>query len=488
MADMAGLTKAIDMNCEYLGVPRLLLMENAGREIAKHSGKFKRIAVFSGTGNNGGDGFVAARHLSGAGKRVKVYAMDGERTIEAQTNFEILENLDSIEIELIKDSSDSKKIKNEIKEFDLIIDALIGVGLKGELREPVKSIIRLINSSKAFRISVDIPSGSGKGIVNADLTVSFHMPKTNDATVVSIGIPREAEFLCGPGDVCLSIPKRKGFEHKGDFGRVLVIGGSKNFVGTPSLVAKAALRTGADIAILCCPGYAAERMPFDPNLIINPMESEFYFSADDVDDILKINFDAVVIGNGLGTQNETCNAVKKFLKLVNTPVVIDADALKLIDIKDLRENFILTPHEMEFKILFGESGGDFNPKFSEFRSFDFPSENRINKRIKMVEKFARTAGVIALKGPVDIISDGKRTKLNRSGNPGMTVGGTGDVLAGIIGALVAVGEDNFEATCAGAFLSGLSGDLACEDFGYSLLATDVIEKIPEAIKFCEEFE
>ncbi len=524
MIDIARLTKAIDMNCEYLGISRLLLMENAGREIARNCEKFnpkfkefrsfdfpeenriKRVAVFSGTGNNGGDGFVAARHLSGIGKNVRVYAIDGERTIEAQRNFEIIQNLDSVEIELIRDSSDSEKIKKEIGKFDLIVDALIGVGLKGDVREPVKSIIKLINSARAFRISVDIPSGGGKNVVNANLTISLHLPKTENVAerlyrsdicprgkasrphskVVPIGIPKEAESLCGPGDVYLSIPKRSGFEHKGDFGRVIVIGGSKNFVGTPSLVAKAALRTGADIAIISCPGYVAEKLPFDPNLIVNPMESEFYFSESDVDNILNINFDSVVIGNGLGTQNETSNAVRKFLKLVNKPVVIDADALKLIDMKDLRKNFILTPHEIEFKILFKEQEKDFNKKIirnsvSELRD--------LRSRIKMVEKFARnTNTTILLKGPVDIISDGERTKLNRTGNPGMTVGGTGDVLAGIIGALSAVSEDKFEAACAGAFLSGLSGDFACEDFRYSLIATDVIERIPEAIRFCNGFE
>lgn len=484
MTDIARLTKMLDMNCEYLGIPRLLLMENAGREIAKSCEKFKRIAVFSGTGNNGGDGFVAARHLAGIGKSVKVYAAGGERTIESQRNFEILQSLDSIEIELINDSSDSEKIKNHIKEFDLIIDALLGTGLKGEVREPVKSLIRLINSARAYRISVDVPSGSGRDIVDANLTVSFHLPKAENAKVVPIGIPAEAESLCGPGDVYLSVPKRHGFEHKGDFGRVLIIGGSKNFVGTPVLVAKAALRMGADLAMICCPGYVAERIPFDPNLIINPMESEFYFSEGDIEDILKINFDSVVIGNGLGIHNETGKAVKKFLKLIDKPVVIDADALKVIDVKDLKKNFILTPHEMELRILFRKHEGDFNKKI--IRHF-VPELRDRRSRIKMVEKFAKNNGVILLKGHVDIISDGEKTKLNKTGNPGMTVGGTGDVLAGIIAALAAKG-DIFEAACAGAFLSGLSGDLAYEDLGYSLIGTDVINKIPKAIRFCEEFE
>ncbi|HDI72771.1 MAG TPA: NAD(P)H-hydrate epimerase, partial [Candidatus Altiarchaeales archaeon] len=130
----AQYTKLLDMNSSYLGISRLVLMENAGREIARGCERFSNIAVFCGTGNNGGDGFVAARHLSSLGKKVKVYALSGNRSDEAQKNLEIIQNLDSVEIDFIRDSSNCERIKKDLGKFDLIIDALIGVGAKGELR------------------------------------------------------------------------------------------------------------------------------------------------------------------------------------------------------------------------------------------------------------------------------------------------------------------------------------------------------------------
>jgi len=463
--DPARITKAVDINCCYLGISTLQLMENAGRATAQEAGGFKRIAVFCGNGNNGGDGLVAARHLSARGKKVKVYLLGGRRTKATQRNLEIIKNLNSLEIEVIKDSKDCKRIKNDLKNFDLIIDALLGVGIRGELREPVKSLVNVIDSSKAFKLSVDVATPG----IKADVTLSFHIPKTKDAKVVNIGIPPDAELYCGPGDICIAMPERKGDKHKGDFGRLLVVGGSKEFIGAPILAGKAATRTGVDLVTVMCPGYVAERIPFDPNLIVNPLESEFYLQKDDVNSILEKEFDSIVIGNGLSQKDESRYALKKLLRnLKDKPVVLDADALKLIKRSWLRKNFILTPHSGEFKILFGDS-----------------AETLAEKK-GVVEKHARkTQAVILLKGPVDIVSNGEITKFNKSGNAAMTVGGTGDVLAGIIGAF-SCWTDSLTASCAGAFLCGLAGDLALSDLGYAITATDMIDKIPAVLKFCKE--
>jgi hydroxyethylthiazole kinase-like uncharacterized protein yjeF len=464
--DPSEMSKAADINSSYLGIERLVLMENAGKEIARHSEKFDSIAIFAGLGNNGGDGLVAARHLSSMGKRVRVYTPAGKRSTECQRNFEITERLDSIEIELIRDPLDCEKIRGDLDKFDLVIDSLLGTGITGELREPLKSLVDVINSSKARRIAVDCPTPG----IKADLTLSFHMAKTADATVVNIGIPIEAETYCGPGDVYIAIPKRGGDEHKGDFGRLLVVGGSKEFSGTPALVGRAALRTGVDLAVILAPIYAARKMQLDPDLIVRPLKSESYLKTEDVDEILKMNFDSVIIGNGLGTEDETRYALKKLIRKIDKPVILDADALKLIKIKQVRKNFILTPHGGEFEKLFGEYG-----------------ENA-EERVKTVEKFAKkTKSVILLKGLTDVISSGEKTRLNLTGNAGMTVGGTGDMLAGIVGAL-SCRTDGFTAACAGAFLSGLAGDIALKELSYSLTATDCIERIPKAIKFCREFE
>jgi NAD(P)H-hydrate epimerase len=472
--NVSSLTKILDINTEYIGISRELLMENAGKEIALEveEKNFHSIAIFCGTGNNGGDGFVAARHLASLEKKVKVFSLRGKRTKEAGRNFDILKNLPSIEIFEIRDSSDVEKIKEEkeLEKFDVIIDALIGVGIKGkELREPIKSLVDLMNSSKKFIISVDAPTPELK----PNLVISLHTKKTaesEDVKVVSIGIPKEAELFSGPGDVFYALPKRTGREHKGDFGRLLVIGGSKNFIGTPWLVAQAALRIGIDLAIIACPKYVAEKIPYDPNLIIMPLSSEDYLKIEDLEKVREINYDSVVIGNGLGTENETKHFVKRFLRETGEKtVVLDADALKLIEGRNLNENIIITPHAGEFKNLFGEYSDDFH------------------ERVALVEKFAKKfSSTIVLKGPIDIISNGEQTKLNRSGNPGMTVGGTGDVLAGIVAAL-SIKTEKLYACSAGTFLCGLSGDLAKEEFGYYFNATDVIKEIPEAIKFCEKF-
>jgi len=465
--DYAGITRAIDINSSYLGVSTLQLMENAGSAIAKEVGKFNRVALFCGNGNNGGDGLVAARHLCANGKEVRVYILKGTRTQANSKNLEILRNLGCVDIDVITDSGDTGRIKNELKNFDIIIDALLGVGITGELREPVKSLVDVMNKAKAPILSVDIPTPG----VKADTTLSFHIPKTKDAKVADIGIPKEAETQCGPGDVVTAIPKRKGNEHKGEFGRVLVVGGSREFTGAPVLTGKAALRTGVDLVTVMCPRFVAERIPFDPNLMVTPLNSEFYLGKEDVDSILEKEFDSIVIGNGLSQQQESRFALKKLLrKIKEKPVVLDADALKLIKPSWLGENFILTPHEREFGILFGE-----------------PGETLEDKTEAVEKKAKKTKATIVLKNPIDIISDGGRTKLNKSGNAAMTVGGTGDALAGIIGAFHCW-TTPFQAACAGAFLCGIAGDLALNDLGYAIMATDLIDKIPEALKFCSEFE
>jgi NAD(P)H-hydrate epimerase len=449
------------MNARWLGVPTILLMENAGRRVAEQCGGAKDIAVFCGRGGNGGDGLACARHLHSWGRSVRVYYLSGERSVECQRNLDMLLALD-IPAREFSDSSECEALKNEVSGCDLIVDALLGVGVEGEVREPVKSLVKLINSVSAKKLSIDVPSGDKENSVKADVVVSLDSAKTLNAVVVDIGIPSEAEKYCGPGDVYLAFPRRTAAAHKGDFGRVLVLGGSREYHGAPFLAAQAALYAGADLSYLAAPRKAAERMPFNANLIPIPLESEDYVTKDDVKAVLEKNFDVIVIGNGLGVNDETEGAVRYLIEKAGAPIVADADALKLIKRKHIRSKMVLTPHAGEFKALFEE--------YEEGR------------RVELVEHFARkTEAVILLKGAVDVISDGKTTRLNKTGNPAMTVGGTGDVLAGVVGGLLAQNKDPFQSACAGAFLNGLAGDIACENRA-TLVATDVLEKIPQAIK------
>jgi len=460
-------SSVLDANAAWLGVSRLQLMENAGREIARASERYKRIAVFAGTGNNGGDGFVAARHLLAMGGRVMVYALEGKRTPECQKNLDILLN-SNVDVKLIRDSGDCQRIIPELEDCDVVIDALIGVGMKGELREPVKSLIACINAASAFKLSVDVPSGDSTLSINADQTISFHTAKTPGAVVADIGMPKEAGLYCGPGDVCIAIPERKPESHKGDFGKVLVVGGSSRYAGAPYLAAWAAMRVGVDLTVMCVPKDVAQRIPFNPNLIVQPLKSDEYVTEDDVAGILKQEYDAMIIGNGIGREDETKDAVREILAKNEKPVVIDADALRLIKPQRLKANTILTPHAGEFKHLYEE--------YEE------------GKRVKQAEEFAKeTKTVVVLKGKIDVVSDGITTRLNKTGNPGMTVGGTGDVLAGVIGGLLAQNKDILQSACAGVFLNGIAGDFAYRDLGVSMTATDLIEKMPEAIFYCKTF-
>ena len=242
---------ALEVNAEYFGVSKLQLMENAGRNVATEiSSRFKpketKVAIFCGLGGNGGDGFVAARHLACLGFKVEVY-LAGKSVqivdVNAQKNWEALTPLkESVPLHEIYDSS----LFTEVK-ADVLVDALLGTGLKGPPRPPISSLIKLLNEAKGFRVAVDIPSGlesdSGKVLgeaVKVDLTITFHKAKlglseakkyTGELVISGIGIPEEIEKFAGPGDVMVIMEPRPSDSHKGDFGRLLVIGGSETYSG-----------------------------------------------------------------------------------------------------------------------------------------------------------------------------------------------------------------------------------------------------------------
>lgn len=468
MAGMSALEMQIlDENCEYFGLSRLALMENAGAAVAREiEQRFKggKVAIFCGTGNNGGDGFVAARHLSGKFD-VEVFLLGREseiRTEEARRNYRILKNC-GVKIREIRDSRELRDI-----ECDLIVDAMLGTGVKGKVSEPISTAISIINRLRVPVISVDIPSGmdpdTGKGKhVNSSLVITFHRMKKGLAgregvKVVPIGIPPGLEELVGPGDLRAALGRRDPESHKGDNGRVLVIGGGPYF-GAPTLAAMAALRAGADLVTLAVPRSVSQTVSsFSPNLIVRELTSSA-LCPDDVEFVAELikSHDVVAIGMGIGKGDETGRAVSEILKRCRK-AVIDAEALGITPVP---KDAILTPHAGEFERIAWKLK---NPR-------------------EDVKKYARKIGAtVILKGPRDVISDGERTKINVSGNAGMTVGGTGDVLSGITAAFYAVNDDPFLSACAAAFCCGKAGDLALESKGFSLLATDVIDNIPEVLK------
>jgi len=484
--------RTLETNSEYYGVSRLQLMENVGKNIADAiKSRFKppktRVAVFCGLGGNGGDGFAAARHLLNQGFPVEVVLAGKSADItdkEARTNWNALQRLKGFLAVLeVYDSSLIPDVK-----ADVVVDALLGIGLKGAPRPPIRQLIAKINEMKSFRIAVDVPTGidsdSGEVLeeaVRANLTVTFHKTKpglekaekyAGEVVVADIGLPEQFERFAGPGDVQMVVKSRSAEAHKGDFGRLLVIGGSEVFSGAPVLVASAAYRAGVDLVHIGAPvktAYAISSMSSD--LIAIKLEGD-HLNPRNVATLGPYleKSTAVAIGPGLGLHMDTREFVKEMVKQVEArrvPLLLDADGLKAFAefTRQVKSPMVFTPHSGEYKILTGREA----PKELEERAAD-------------VQKTAEELGVVVLlKGHTDVISDGKRVKFNFTGNPGMTVGGTGDVLSGIVAAFLAQGVDPFEAAVAGAFINGAAGDFVVSEKGFHMVATDLLEWIPSVI-------
>jgi NAD(P)H-hydrate epimerase len=479
-------------------------MENAGKEVANfvseklgHRVEGKKITVFAGTGNNGGDGFVAARHLAFMGASVDVVLLGAPQEIhtnEASRNYEAIENMTfTIRKHIIKDSSDLDSISKIAKESDILVDAIFGTGVKGRIREPAASAIALLNSSGALKVAVDIPSGvdpdtgevSGVA-VHADATVTFHRVKkgllssheySGDIVVKGIGIPVEAELVVGPGDVRHAMKPRLRNTQKGDYGRILLIGGSSQYSGAPCFSALAALRTGAGLSIIAAPTSVSNVIRgFSPTLIVRDLPGKI-LSPEAVPIISELLdwASTIVIGPGLGLSDDTKKAFVEILKRIGIkkiPTVIDADGLKLLAGSEslLREmDTILTPHMGEFRILTGS---------------DIVSTDQFEEAMRIVSKEAKKLGatlLLKLANGVAVVSDGKRTKINFTGNAGMAKGGVGDVLSGIAATFLSWKKNPFEAAAAAAFVCGSAGDIAFANSGNSLTPTDILEDISEAM-------
>jgi NAD(P)H-hydrate epimerase len=466
-------------------------MENAGHnialEIASRFKPDKSVAIFCGLGGNGGDGFVAARHLSSMGFNVTVILAGKAKEISHRAtleNWNALQFLkESVSIHEVCDSSLISDVT-----ADIVVDALLGTGTKGKLKPPISQLVEKINALDSFRVAVDVPTGvdSDTGeilgtAVKANLTITFHKTKkglesareyVGELLVKDIGLPKKFEKFAGPGDVLLATKPRPSESHKGDFGRLLVIGGSETFSGAPALVALAALRTGVDLAYVAAPEKTAHAISsMSPDLITIKLEGT-HLNVGNVS-ALKTYIEAanaIALGPGLGLHPETREAVKAVIEAVEgaaKPLLLDADGLKAFAEfkRKLNVPMVLTPHAGEYAILTGKK---------------LPED--LKEKISEVQKTAVELGaIVLLKGPIDIISDEKRFKLNFTGNPGMTVGGTGDVLSGIVGAFLAQQIDPFEAAVAGAFVNGATGDFVFEEKGCHMVSTDLIQRIPQVL-------
>lgn len=465
---------AVDRNAAALGVPTRALMESAGgavaRTVSAEAAPSDRVAVVAGRGDNGGDGLVAARFLEDHEVEVILVGDPEGLTGAAAANWAALEAA-AADRHVVIDSTALDTIDAAV-----VVDALLGTGIRGTVREPVRSAVEAVNASDARVVSVDVPSGvdpdtgeSAGAAVAADRVVTFHDTKPGLAeldasvTVADIGIPRGAERFVGPGDR-LVLDGRDIDAHKGDHGRVLVVGGGP-YTGAPALTGLAALRAGADLVEVATPETAADAVAsYAPDLIVHSLVGGHLTPAHvaSLDDAID-RADVLAVGPGLGSHEETQAAVSLLLEAAVESIVVDADALAVLSEASATADVIATPHAGEFAGM----------------GFDRPADWREAESV-VATAAEDLAATVLLKGRYDVVSDGDRTAVNRTGNPGMTVGGTGDVLAGVTAAL-AHRAAPVEAASVAAWATGRAGDRCLEEIGLGFLASDVVGAIPAAM-------
>jgi ADP-dependent NAD(P)H-hydrate dehydratase / NAD(P)H-hydrate epimerase len=472
------------------------LMERAGTQIfnwmhMRMQGAQVPIHVFCGIGNNGGDGLVLARHLITHGYNVVTYIVNcsDKRSKDFLINYDRIKNVTKDWPKMLSCGADFSNII--IDEKDIIVDAVFGIGLNRPPNDWVKELFQRWRASKAFTLSIDVPSGlytdkaveDENAVVYAGYTLSFQSPKlafflpetakyTVQWEVLDIGIDRdyliqtETEVeLISKFEVLPLYKSRDKFSHKGNFGHALIIGGSHGQIGAVNLASRATLSAGAGLVTAYIPecGYQSMQAAV-PEVMVITDENERYIS--------NINYNieptAIGVGIGLGLEDESIKAFETFLKKNKTPLVIDADAINILAkkktlLKLIPEQSILTPHPKELERLIGDWTDDFD-------------------KLKKVKEFSTKHNVIiVIKGAHSITVYKDKQYINTTGNPGMATAGSGDVLTGIITGLIAQNYEPLAATIFGVYLHGKSGDIAVEDFGYqSLIASHIIETIGEA--------
>lgn len=479
---------------EEIGMDGRLLMENAGRAIASRVMKIiksqDQITVFVGKGNNGGDGFVIARTLLNLNYNITVVQIvpDEKITEEAAYHKQLFLNIGGH----MTVTRDPEAIAELVGQSDVVIDAMIGIGVHGPLREPVASIVSTINKKAACIIAIDIPTGlpADEGVTNfsaiqADYTFVIEAAKMSMFLqhtapyygaweVVSIGIPVNklaGDLQCKIWEQrCFrqTLPKRDPYAHKGSHGKGLVIGGSSVMPGSIAMTAKAALRAGAGLLTIGTTGEAIVSIaPTCPEAT--------YLKLDHSNESISLDhFDAIAIGMGLGRGRFAGKLVMQMVQTANVPLVIDADGLFHVktDLSMLAKRSqptIVTPHPGEMAMLLG-----------------IAIPELLVKPFHYAREFASSYQTyVVLKGKHTIITapNGQQA-VNQTGNQGLAKGGSGDVLSGIVLAMLMQHEHTFAALCNACFIHGAAADIQVEKNHsyYDLLATDVIDGIPDVYR------
>lgn len=493
---------------EEYGIPEILLMENAGREVAAsfedYLGGFfgKKISVLAGSGNNGGDAFAAARHIANRGANVSIFLVGNPAhlTKSAALNRDIDIKM-GIPVHVIETERDWDKLQVSLRFVDGIVDGILGTGFKGELREEIVRVIRMVNNQAKPVISIDIATGieTDTGCVpteaiKADLTVTFGLPKfghmispggiaTGKLLVDDIGIPK---ILLGDENIrqgyldeetisSILLPRPLDV-HKGSCGRILVIAGSRGMTGAASLAALSVLKSGAGVSVLAVPESLQEilemkltevmtiPLPGTPEEAIDVTATETLLTSSE-------KFDAVLLGPGLGRAPETQNMVQKFCASAKKPLVLDADAIHAFQGKaEMFKEFafvpILTPH-------LGEMASLLDITIKELRASFLNTAREASRKYHAVF-------VIKSECTMIFYPDGQ-VFITSKGNSGMATAGAGDVLAGTIAGLIKQTAAGL-APLAGVYIHGLAGDMAAKEKGYGMIASDILERIPQAMR------
>ena len=496
---------------EQIGIPGAVLMEHAGtavvRAIHQHFPECQRIAVIVGKGNNGGDGLVVARQLAHAGQPIQIFLVSPPESFvgDALTNLQIAQNLD-LPITLILSEDELKREESQIASADLIVDSIFGTGLRGGVHGFIAEVIEYINETGKPVVAVDLPSGlsADTGIaegvcIQATYTVTIGLPKrgnlvhpgatfTGTLEVADIGFPKS---VIGPQSIQINwtqpshaarlLPSRPTHSHKGTYGRVFVAAASTGMTGAAALTSAGALRVGAGLVTLGAPKSLNAILEVKLTEVMTlplPETTEGALALEAKSHIIEAverTKSVLAIGPGLSQQPETVALVHSLIRESDAPTVIDADGINALSksteiLSSLSPQTVLTPHPGEMARLIGGT-----------------VEALERDRIGIAQRFAETHNVtLVLKGAPTVVACGNgEVWINSTGNAGMSTGGMGDVLTGLIAGLIAQKVPAFDAAVLGVYLHGLAGDIVAESIGmHGLMAGDVLDNVPKALQVC----
>lgn len=480
---------------QKLKIPSIVLMENAGERITNYiKSEGDSFVIVAGVGNNGGDGLVIGRKLILSNKKVHIFIVGNldKCSSEFKINLDILINM-KVKIKNLKSEEELGDLNKVINKDTLVVDALFGIGLNRNVEGLYKKVITIVNKSNKV-LAIDIPSGmdadTGKELgicIKAYKTFTIEtlkrgfvynegVIKIGEVSVINIDIPKEIKdknsdkvYILPREAYIDKIKKRDKLGHKGDFGKVGIIGGSKDFVGAVYIASESAIKAGSGLVTLIVDKDIASILRCK---IIEAMVKE-YESTYEISGLDK--FDVIACGPGLGKSNEAKEMLYKVIKETESPLVIDADGLNILSenkelFKYIKGRAILTPHLGEMSRLIG-------------KDIETIEENKI----EISKKFARENKVILLlKGFNTIITDGEYVYINKTGSSKIASGGMGDCLTGIITSLVGQGLSILDSALLGAYIHGYSGDILGRKM-YSVSARDIINGLPKIIEdlLCE---